>query len=270
MVVLNPPSIGSALPNVAIAVDKALHVKAFDFFADKKRVIIFGLPGAFTPTCSSRHVPGYELYLQQLIDHVPELSGIYCASVNDPWCMDAWLRQMGADKIHAIADYTNELHAGLGLLVDKTALGLGLRSWRYSMILYDGVIEKLMLEDVSKDALDDPYGRSAAERIMDLYNIPKPQNIFMITRPGCHFCAAAYEFLKSKGLRYAHLDVSANAADTYMTLQAISPHAPTTPRVFIDGKLIGGAEELKQYFAERPADLAQIMAVCTGNPPLAV
>ena len=111
-----------------------------DVFAGKS-VIVFSLPGAFTPTCSSSHVPRYNqlepLFKANGIDEV------ICVSVNDAFVMEEWRCSQNADRIAFLPDGNGEFTNGMGMLVDKDDLGFGKRSWRYSMLVRDGVIEKM-------------------------------------------------------------------------------------------------------------------------------
>ena len=108
-----------------------------DLFLDKK-VVVFGLPGAFTPTCSASHLPGYE----ELYDEIKNcgVDEVYCISVNDEFVMKAWFEKQGVSKVKYIADGNGDLTDKLNMLVSKRNLGFGSRSWRYSAVLQDGQI----------------------------------------------------------------------------------------------------------------------------------
>lgn len=110
-----------------------------------KTIAIFGLPGAFTPTCSAKHVPGYiERYDELRAAGVDE---IWCVSVNDAFVMGAWARDQGtAGKVRMLADGSAQFAEATGLTLDLTARGLGLRSNRYSMLVQDGVVKALNIE----------------------------------------------------------------------------------------------------------------------------
>ncbi len=119
-----------------------------------KRVVIFGLPGAFTPTCSARHVPGYLRHCDAL--KAAGVDEIWCVSVNDPFVMGAWGRDQGAGgKVRMIADGAGEFTKKLGLEVDLSAGGMGLRSRRYSMLVDRGVVKTLNLEAPGKFEVSD-------------------------------------------------------------------------------------------------------------------
>lgn len=130
-----------------------------EIFANRK-VIIFGLPGAFTPTCSTTHLPGFEAYAQQLKkDH--NIDDIYCVSVNDPFVMQAWFAQQNIKNVKSIADGNGDFTRKLGLLVKKENLNFGMRSWRYSMLVDDGEITVAFIEDgFQDDAEGDPFEKS--------------------------------------------------------------------------------------------------------------
>lgn len=126
-----------------------------DLFKDK-RVILFSLPGAFTPTCSAYQLPGYEenygFFRSKGVDE------IYCLSVNDTFVMNAWFRHQNIKRVKPIPDGSGIFTEELGMLVDKDNLSFGQRSWRYSLLVNDGVIEKVFVEDGMKhNAADDPY-----------------------------------------------------------------------------------------------------------------
>ena len=109
-----------------------------------KRVAIFGLPGAFTPTCSSKHLPEYEEMADELLQYVDD---IYCVSVNDKFVMDAWANSLNIEKVKTIPDGNGDFTSEILMLVDKSNKGFGKRSWRYSAILKDGAIEKIFIEE---------------------------------------------------------------------------------------------------------------------------
>ncbi len=126
-----------------------------------KRVVLFGLPGAFTPTCSSTHVPGYEhLYADLKGLGIDE---IYCLSVNDAFVMHQWAKHLDVKHVRMLPDGNTDFTRGMGMLVKKLNLGFGERSWRYSMVVKDGVIEKQFVEPGFGDnAQDDPFEVSDA------------------------------------------------------------------------------------------------------------
>ncbi len=118
-----------------------------------KRIAVFALPGAFTPTCSAKHLPGYVAKAEQLKKKVDE---IWCLSVNDAFVMGAWGRESGATgKVRMMADGNGELTKALGMELDLTARGIGVRSQRYSMLLDDGVVKTLNIEGPGKFEVSD-------------------------------------------------------------------------------------------------------------------
>jgi thioredoxin-dependent peroxiredoxin len=126
-----------------------------DIFAGK-RIIVFSLPGAFTPTCSTSHLPGYEAAYDQIkslgIDEV------YCLSVNDAFVMYQWGKNMGAKNVKLLPDGNGEFSRKMGMLVEKANLGFGMRSWRYSMVVNDGNVEKVFAEEGYSDNCEtDPF-----------------------------------------------------------------------------------------------------------------
>src|SRR5437773_7381967 len=119
-----------------------------------KRIVVFGLPGAYTPTCSAKHVPGYIANLDAL--KARGVDEIWCVSVNDGYVMAAWGREQGAiGKIRMLGDGNAELTGKLGVQNDSTKSGMGIRSRRYSLLLDDGVVKQFNLEQPSKFEVSD-------------------------------------------------------------------------------------------------------------------
>lgn len=135
-----------------------------DYFAGK-RVIIFSLPGAFTPTCSTYQLPDFEkLYAKFAKEGIDE---IYCVSVNDAFVMNAWGRDQKLKKVKLIPDGSGEFTRKMGMLIAKDNLGFGMRSWRYAAIVDDGVVEAWFEEPGYADNCDDdPYGESSPQNIL--------------------------------------------------------------------------------------------------------
>tara|TARA_Y100000310_G_scaffold339306_1_gene431610 strand:+ start:2893 stop:3420 length:528 start_codon:yes stop_codon:yes gene_type:complete len=126
-----------------------------DIFKGKK-VIVFSLPGAFTPTCSSTHLPGYEMKYNELKEL--GIDGVYCVSVNDTFVMNAWAKDLGVKNVTLIPDGSALFTRGMNMLVKKDNLGFGERSWRYSAVIDDGKIEKGFIEPGFTDNCeDDPF-----------------------------------------------------------------------------------------------------------------
>ncbi|MBS3170189.1 peroxiredoxin [Candidatus Woesearchaeota archaeon] len=109
-----------------------------------KKVVVFALPGAFTPTCSNTHLPKYE----ELYEEIKEqgIDEVYCLSVNDAFVMFQWGKHQNISKIKLLPDGSGHFTRQMGMLVNKDNLGFGLRSWRYSMIVNDGIIKKMFIE----------------------------------------------------------------------------------------------------------------------------
>ncbi|MDP5216307.1 peroxiredoxin [Ruegeria sp. 2205SS24-7] len=139
-------------------------VTSADYFADK-RVVLFSLPGAFTPTCSTYQLPGFENghadFVAQGIDE------IYCLSVNDSFVMNKWAEAQKLKYVKVIPDGSGEFTRKMGMLVDKDNLGFGMRSWRYAAIVTDGVVEAWFEEPGLMDNCpEDPYGVSSPETML--------------------------------------------------------------------------------------------------------
>ena len=141
-----------------------------------KKVVLFSLPGAFTPTCSSNHLPRYEeLYEEFKGLGVDE---IICISVNDAFVMFKWGKEIGADKVFLLPDGNGEFTRKMGMLVDKANLGFGLRSWRYSMCVNDGNIEKMFVEpDFSDNCPTDPFEVSDADTMLAYLKGEEPAGV---------------------------------------------------------------------------------------------
>ena len=139
-----------------------------DLFAGKK-VGIFSLPGAFTPTCSSTHLPGYEAYYDAL--QSAGLDEVYCVSVNDAFVMNAWCKDQDIQKVKVIPDGNLEFTEGMGMSTTFKNRGFGQRSWRYSAVINDGVVEKMWVEPgLTEDSGPDPFEVSNAETMLEYLN----------------------------------------------------------------------------------------------------
>ena len=212
-----------------------------------KTIVLFSLPGAFTPTCSSTHVPRYNqlapVLKQQGVDEV------ICVSVNDAFVMSEWANQQNASNLTFIPDGNGNFSRGMGMLVSKQDLGFGDRSWRYSMLVKDGVIEKMFIEP---DLPGDPFEVSDADTMLN-YIAPKaskPLDVAVFTRNGCEYCARAKGLLRDTGIDFEELIL--NRDYTEATIRAVSGKS-TVPQVFINGVYIGGSENLEQYLNEKQA-----------------
>jgi peroxiredoxin/glutaredoxin len=234
---------GSRVPDVTFRtrVDGAWKdVTTADLFAGKT-VLVFALPGAFTPTCSSAHVPRYE----ELYDTFRGLGvdDVLCVSVNDAFVMDAWKQDQRADRITFVPDGNGTFTARMGMLVDKDGLGFGKRSWRYSMLVRDGVVAKMFIEP---DVAGDPFQVSDADTMLRHLEGAAPPDVLLFTRPGCVHCVRAKRALAERNVPYAELPVSPRI------LRAL-PGARTTPQVFVNGTHLGGADALEAWLATTPA-----------------
>ena len=130
---------------------------------DNKKIVVFALPGAFTPTCSSQQLPGYEeMYDEFKAQGIDE---VYCLSVNDAFVMNAWFNNQGIKKVKPLGDGEGVFTQGLGMLVSKPAQGFGMRSWRYSMLVDNGEILKQFVEEGQNDSSsdNDPFEVSDAK-----------------------------------------------------------------------------------------------------------
>lgn len=218
-----------------------------DVFAGKT-VVLFSLPGAFTPTCSSSHVPRYNqlapVFKEQGVDD------IICVSVNDAFVMDEWQRAQKADQITFLPDGNGDFSAGMGLLVGKEDLGFGKRSWRYSMLVRDGIVEKMFIES---EEPGDPFSVSDADTMLEYLapNAEKPLDVAVFSRPGCAFCAKAKGLLRDAGIAFEELVLNRDYTDN--TLRAVSNQI-TYPQVFINAEHIGGAEQLEAWLNSARGD----------------
>ncbi|WFU13180.1 peroxiredoxin (plasmid) [Rhizobium sp. CB3090] len=136
-----------------------------DYFSGK-RVILFSLPGAFTPTCTNQQLPDFEsLYGEFQKNGIDE---IYCLSVNDAFVMNAWGKSVGLQNVKLIPDGSGEFTRKMGMLVTKHNLGFGMRSWRYAAVVDDGEVEQWFEEEgFSDNCQTDPYGISSPQNILE-------------------------------------------------------------------------------------------------------
>ena len=135
-----------------------------DYFKGKK-VIVFSLPGAFTPTCTSQQLPGFEANWPNFQAHF--IDEIYCISVNDSFVMNAWALDQKLENVKVIPDGNGQFTQEMGMLCQKRDKCFGERSWRYAMIVNDGVIEQMFVEPgKTDDTPEDPYGESSPENVL--------------------------------------------------------------------------------------------------------
>lgn len=139
-------------------------VSTNEIFGDKK-IVVFGLPGAFTPTCSSTHLPGFEAKYDDF--KALGIDEVYCVSVNDAFVMKQWADKLGIKKVKMLPDGNGDFAKGMGMLVKKENLGFGNRSWRYSMYVEDGAVRKIFSEPgFSDNCPDDPFEVSDADAML--------------------------------------------------------------------------------------------------------
>lgn len=235
---------GSQIPAVTFRTRKGddwLDINSESLFAGKN-VVVFSLPGAFTPTCSSSHLPRYNqlasLFKEQGVDD------IVCLSVNDSFVMNAWLDDQEADNVTLIPDGNGEFSDKMGMLVDKTALGFGKRSWRYSMYVSDGVIKKMFIEP---DVEGDPFEVSDADTMLQYLapdvSVQEPLTIF--TKIGCPHCERAKTLLKEQCYPFEEVIVGKDI--TLAGLKAVCGDE-TAPQIYKDGNYVGTEEELEKLF----------------------
>jgi glutaredoxin-like protein len=238
---------GQSVPNVTFRTRRDhewVNVSTDDVFKDKT-VVVFSLPGAFTPTCSSTHVPRYNQLAPAFKEH--GIDDVICISVNDAFVMNEWRNEQKAYNVTFLPDGNGDFSRGMGMLVPKGDIGFGDRSWRYSMLVRDGIIEKMFIEP---DVPGDPFEVSDADT-MFAYVAPdatRPQDVSILTRDGCEYCVRAKGMLNDAGIRFEELVLNRDFTET--TIRAITGRS-TVPQVFINGEHIGGSEELEQYFADK-------------------
>ena len=238
---------GQKVPNVIFKTrqnDKFVDVSTDDIFKSKT-VVVFSLPGAFTPTCSSSHLPRFNELAKTF--KANGVDDIICMSVNDAFVMDAWNEDQESENVTMIPDGNGDFTDGMGMLVDKSDLGFGKRSWRYSMLVKDGVIEKMFIEP---EVPGDPFEVSDADTILKFINphANKPKAVSIFTKPGCPYCANAKKMLAEHGMDYEEISVG---HDTNLRSVRAITGMETVPQVFIDGDYIGGSEDLAKYFSVR-------------------
>lgn len=131
-----------------------------------KKIVIFAIPGAFTPTCSSKHLPGYEEKYEELKEL--GVDEVICLSVNDAFVMYKWSQDLGVKKVQMLPDGNCEFTEKMGMAVSKDNLGFGKRSWRYSMFVDNGEIQKIFVEPgYSDNCVDDPFEVSGADTMIE-------------------------------------------------------------------------------------------------------
>ena len=130
-----------------------------------RRVVLFSLPGAFTPTCSSTHLPGYEAKYDEILEQ--DVDEVYFLSVNDSFVMNAWFDSLAIEKVKPIADGNGDFTRHMGMLVKKEAVNFGYRSQRYSMVVDNGLVEMIFVEQGKEDNYaDDPFDVSDVDSML--------------------------------------------------------------------------------------------------------
>ena len=158
---------GDKVPSIKFRVRELgeWDTKISDDYFRNKRVILFSLPGAFTPTCSLQQLPGFEKLHNVFKEH--GIDEIYCMSVNDSFVMNAWAQNQKLENVKVIPDGNGDFTDQMDMLVEKTVIGFGMRSWRYAMIVNNGVIEEMFVEPgKGNNTSGDPYEVSAPENVL--------------------------------------------------------------------------------------------------------
>lgn len=207
-----------------------------------KTVVLFSLPGAYTPTCSSTHMPRYNELAPVFKQH--GVDEIVCVAVNDAFVMNEWKAGQDAEFITVMPDGNGDFSQGMGMLVDKRDLGFGMRSWRYSLLVKDGIVVKAFIEP---DKEGDPFEVSDAETMLRFMvpGVVIPEPVVVFSKPGCPHCTRAKEILTAHGIQFTEITQSQHI--NLSVLRAVSG-AATWPQVFIGGKLIGNADALENWF----------------------
>jgi glutathione-dependent peroxiredoxin len=210
-----------------------------------RSVVVFALTGAFTPTCSSLHLPRYEELAPALAR--AGVDEIVCVAVNDPFVMEAWGRDEGVDKVRLLPDGNAAFTRAMGMLVDKRDLNFGARSWRYSMLVRDGVIEKLFVEP---DKPGDPFEVSDADTLLRYLDpaAARPDEVALFSREGCEYCARTKAALDAAGIAYT--DIQLPPLQRARALRAIAG-AQSVPQMFVNGALVGDSEATLRWLASR-------------------
>jgi glutaredoxin-like protein len=177
---------------------------------------------------------------------------IICVSVNDAFVMNEWKAEQHADNITFLPDGNGDFSRGMGMLVEKNDLGFGERSWRYSMLVKDGVIQKMFIEP---DVPGDPFEVSDADTMLAHVapNAPKPLDVTVFSREGCPFCVRAKGMLHDAGIKFEELVL--NRDYTEASIRAVSGET-TVPQVFVNGERIGGSEALEAWLNAREKKVA--------------
>jgi len=233
-----------AVPNVTFklrANDEWAERSTNEIFKNRT-VVVFSLPGAFTPTCSSTHLPGYDELAPKLFAN--GVDEIICMSVNDTFVMNSWSADQNTKNISFIPDGNGDFTEAMGLLVDKSDIGFGKRSWRYAMLVKDGIIDKMFIEP---EVPGDPFEVSDATTMLKYINpeAVSAAEVAVISKPNCPFCTKAKALLVEKGYQFEELELGKDLS--LVALKAIT-NATAVPQIFINGELIGGSDKLEEHF----------------------
>lgn len=237
---------GQAIPEVTFRtrVEAGWQDVTTQALFNSRTVVVFSLPGAFTPTCSATHLPRYEelapVFAANGVDE------IVCISVNDGFVMQAWQKDQAIEKVRMLPDGNGHFTAGMGMLVDKEDLGFGKRSWRYSMLVKNGIVEKMFVEP---DVPGDPFTVADADTMLAYINAnaKAPEPVAVISRAGCPHCQRAKALLSERQIRFNEIVVGRDIDQVAMRGLTGST---SVPQVFIGGKLIGGADALTEMLAQ--------------------
>ena len=210
-----------------------------DIFKDKT-VVVFSLPGAFTPTCSSTHLPRFNELAPAF--HANGVDEIVCVSVNDTFVMNEWAKDQESNNVTLLPDGNGEFTEQLGMLVDKSALGFGKRAWRYSMLVKNGVVKKTFIEP---EKIGDPFEVSDADTMLHYINpnSTKPDQIAVLTKEDCKFCTYAKETLKNAGYDFVEIPLP---HQTRSRVVGAITGTQTVPQIFINGKHVGDEKALER------------------------
>jgi glutaredoxin-like protein len=225
---------GQKVPQVTFRVRRDhewADVTSDEIFRDKT-VVVFALPGAFTPTCSSSHVPRYNQLFPSFEQY--GVDEVVCVSVNDSFVMNEWKKDQKANNITFVPDGNGEFSEGMGMLVE------------------DGVIRKMFIEP---DKPGDPFEVSDADTMLS-YIAPhavKPMNVTVFGREGCPYCVRAKGMLRDAGIQFDELVLNRDFAES--TIRAVSGET-SVPQIFINGERIGGSDDLEAWLSESTREAA--------------
>ena len=240
---------GKRVPNVMFKTRRNNDwedVNSDDIFTGRN-VVVFSLPGAFTPTCSSTHVPRFNELADVL--RANGIDEIVCVSVNDAFVMNEWQKDQNAANITFLPDGNGEFTDAMGMLVDKNDLGFGKRSWRYSMLVRDGVIEKMFVEP---QVPGDPFEVSDADTMLEYINpqAVKPDDIVLFTKPDCPYCARAKGMLGEYGYVYEEISIGGAGKVSVRSVRAATGR-DTVPQMFVNGELVGDSDAIAAWIEAR-------------------